>query len=69
MVVEALEVVCTGAWLRVGVYREYTGVVHVGGGDEKQLFEKQFGHKPPIGNGLGLAQQPAADFRGDFSAS
>ena len=38
VVVEALEVVCTGAWLRVGVYREYTGVVHVGGGDEKTVI-------------------------------
>jgi hypothetical protein len=36
---------------------------------KKQLFEKQFGHKPPIGNELGIEQQPAADFRGDFSAS
>jgi hypothetical protein len=38
-------------------------------GMKKQLFEKQFGHKPPIGNELGIEQQPAADFRGDFSAS
>jgi hypothetical protein len=36
---------------------------------KKQLFEKQFGHKPSIGNGLGIAQPPATDFRGDFSAS
>jgi hypothetical protein len=33
---------------------------------KKQLFEKQFGHKPPIGNGLGIGQPPATDFRGIF---